>query len=105
MSKVEKWLLIDWEPKVTKEKKSLSWMKEQYEASDVEVELEAITNILTHMIGYGYLDARELGDEELYRKMTQLEKLAKNMEAMSARESLSVKHMRCSERKKNVKIS
>ncbi len=104
MSKAETWLLKNWESNVAKQKKSLYWMKGEYGASDDEVELEAMTNVLTNVIGHGYLDARELGDEDLYRKITQLEEFAKRMEVVPARNSLSVKHTRCSERRNNGQI-
>ena len=104
MSKAESLFIKDWDARVAREEESISWMKDQYGATDEEVGLEAMINVLTHVIGMGFLDAQEMGDEELRKQMTQLEEFAKNMEGLSARESLSKKHSIWSNNKQNGKI-
>lgn len=101
MSKTESWLLTGWEPKVAKQEESLCWMKKEYKASSVEVGLEAMMMTLTFEIGSGL---RNLNDEELTRKMEQLLALAKDINTMPARRSLSEKHTRYTERNTNGKI-
>ncbi|MGB6838755.1 MAG: hypothetical protein WBD86_01180 [Microgenomates group bacterium] len=104
MSKAESLFIKDWEARIAKGMGSISWMKEQYGATDVEVELEAMTNVLTHVASMGFLDAQEMGDEELHKQMTQLKEFARNMEGLLARESLSKKHSIWSNNEQNGKI-
>ena len=104
MSKAESLFIKDWDARVAKEMGSISWMKDQYGATDEEVELEAMTNVLTNIICMGFLDAQEMEDEELHKQMTQLEEFAKNMEGLSVRESLSKKHSIWSNNRQNGKI-
>lgn len=103
MSKAESWLLTDWEPRVAKQEGSLHWMKKEYRASSVEVGLEAMMMTLTLEIG-NRLHNRELNDEDLSEKMAQLIALARNINTMQARRSLSAKHTRYIERNTNGKI-
>ncbi|RLC32828.1 hypothetical protein DRH13_00935 [Candidatus Woesebacteria bacterium] len=102
MSKAESWLLTGWEPKVAKQEESLCWMKKEYEASSVEVGLEAMMMTLTLEIGNRLHNG--LNDEDLSEKMAQLLALAKDINTMPARRSLSEKHTRYTERNTNGKI-
>lgn len=104
MSKAESFFIKDWDARVAREKESISWMKDQYGATDEEVELEAMINVLTHVIGMDFLDAQKMEDEELHKQMTQLEEFAKSMEDLSARESLSEKHSIWLNNRQNGKI-
>ena len=100
MSKAESWLLTGWEPKVAKQEESLCWMKKEYKASSVEVGLEAIMMTLTLEIG-SRLHDQGLNNEDLSRKMAQLLALARNINTMQARRSLSAKHTCYTERNTN----
>lgn len=83
--------LAGWEKGLLEKKSELFWMKEQYEATDEEVELEAILKLFTLVCGNLSLKAEENDDPNLFDRIEVFENFAKTIKKMPASLSLARK--------------
>lgn len=97
MVKHETWVIDRWEDVFNDNRQRLSWMKGQYQATDLEVKVEAIGKTVT-----AFTLQFELMAEE--SKASDLREIGRTLERVPARESLSQKHLSWSKREQYGKI-
>jgi hypothetical protein len=97
--------LTGWESGLARRKRDYHWMREEYGATDEEIELEATVSLLTLLSNINSEKAEERQSEKLLVIAENIRSLADSIQEMPARMSLSKKHAdRSTERMGNVEI-
>ena len=96
------WLVNGFEKALAANKERLSWMAEEYKASEGEIEVEAIGQTLVAFTYDLELISKGLGDGIYSQRAEDLRKIQEALEKVSARASISQKHLSTSRRRQNV---